>query len=134
MKREFREAIGVFPVILSRFPCYYGTVPCYFLRGKSAKIRMNAALLDDAAVILATIIRSSLYFSLLWEIRVTRLVRLRLRPPPRSPAQTEISQFNANRPELAALAKRTAFSMQSAFFDVRQTDAAMRWHASRVPP
>jgi len=67
MKREFREAIGVFPVILSRFPCYYGTVPCYFLRGKSAKIRMNAALLDDAAVILATIIRSSLYFSLLWQ-------------------------------------------------------------------
>ena|SRR6516225_10637355 len=90
MKREFREAIGVFPVILSRFPCYYGTVPCYFLRGKSAKIRMNAALLDDAAVILATIIRSSLYFSLLWEIRVTRLVRLRLRPPPRSLMQTEI--------------------------------------------
>jgi len=113
MKREFREAIGVFPVILSRFPCYYGTVPCYFLRGKSAKIRMNAALLDDAAVILATIIRSSLYFSLLWEIRVTRLVRLRLRPPPRSPAQTEISQFNANRPELAAICARI-LSLQSA--------------------
>jgi len=66
MEREFREAIGVFPVILSRFPCYYGTIPCYFLQGKSPKIRMNAALLDDAARILATIIRSSLYFSLLW--------------------------------------------------------------------
>jgi len=26
---------------------------------------------------------------------------------------------------------RTAFSMQSAFFDVRQTAVAMRWHGSR---
>ena len=32
-----------------------------------------------------------------------RQVRWRLRPPPRSPAQTEISQFNANRLELAAI-------------------------------
>jgi hypothetical protein len=30
-----------------------------------------------------------------------RLVRLRLRPPPRRPAQTEISRFSANSPELA---------------------------------
>src|SRR6516162_5346022 len=33
--------------------------------------------------------------------------------PPRSPAQTEISQFNANRPELAAICARI-LSLQSA--------------------
>ena len=38
-----------------------------------------------------------------------RRVRLRLRPPPRSSAQTEISRFSANSPELAAI--RHAFCL-----------------------
>jgi hypothetical protein len=42
-----------------------------------------------------------------------RQVRLRLRPPPRSPAQTGISRFSANRPELAAIRARI-LSLQSA--------------------
>jgi hypothetical protein len=32
-----------------------------------------------------------------------RLVRLRLRPPPRSPKQTEISRLGVNSPELAGI-------------------------------
>jgi hypothetical protein len=54
-----------FPVISPRFPCYDEIVPCYFRPIKSTETSVNAALLDDLAAIPATIIRFSLYFSLL---------------------------------------------------------------------
>jgi hypothetical protein len=82
MKREFRECDW-------RLPCYFVPVSLLlrncsllFFAREIAKTRMNAALLDDAAVFLATIIWFSLYFSLLWQNSFVRPVRLRLRPPP----------------------------------------------------
>jgi hypothetical protein len=60
---------------------------------------MDAALLDGAAAIPATFIRFSLYFSLLCGNSCQRPVRVRLRQPPRSPIQTEISWCRANSAE-----------------------------------
>jgi hypothetical protein len=66
---------------------------------------------------------------MIWLITVWFEVRV-LPGPPRSPAQTEISQFNANRPELALLAQQA--TLARGFLDTAITSRKLREHSTEA--
>ena len=100
--RRFAGNGQQFPVTSKSFPCYLIKNSLFRRAGnRSAKPWFASQILPEISPTRPERAKFPVIFPVSREFDLWRLVRLRLRPPPRSLAQTEISRFIANSPELA---------------------------------
>ena len=104
------ESRTKFPVLKIVFRVPSPKIPCSNVQGISLKVLVFSALLRSTRSYKWVALKNfPVFFPVTREFGLMRPVRQRLRPPPRSPTQTEISRFSANSPELAAI--RHAFCL-----------------------